>query len=427
MTTPSIRQTAYRLAAALLAVLSLPLVPAVAGLWPTWRGPAGNGVAPEGDYPISWSPVKNIAWSVDLQGRGASTPVVWENRIFLTFGRGGRNVLACLNRDGGQEWAVELGNERPGKHKKASGSNPSCATDGSHVFAYFKSGDLAAVDLNGNVQWHHNLQEMYGDDTLWWDLGTSPVLTEDAVVVAVMQTGPSYVVAFDKATGDVTWKQDRNVPAPSESAQSYSTPIVAGAGIDERIFILGADHVTAHDAATGKEIWRAGGLNPDQEQFFRSIASPVLAGSLLIAPYARGNTVTGIRLGGKGDVTQTHVAWTTRSMGADVPTPAVSGDRVFICRDRGTVVELNAKNGEVVAEVELEKNRARFSSSPILAGNRLYVVREDGTTFILSTRGGLRQIARNSLGNDEFVVATPVFVDGQILLRTYERLYCITR
>ncbi|MHC4875796.1 MAG: outer membrane protein assembly factor BamB family protein [Planctomycetota bacterium] len=395
--------------------------------WPAWRGPTGDGVAPAGEFPISWSGTKNIAWKIELPGRGASTPIVWGDSIFLTYGKDGKNVLACLSRSGEERWSVDVGEERAGKHKKASGSNPSCATDGSAVYAYFKSGDLAAVNFDGSVIWHHNLQDMYGEDTLWWDLGTSPVLTKDVAIVAVMQTGPSYLAAFDKKSGKVAWKQDRNVPAPSEAAQSYSTPIVTTIDGKERIFVLGADHVTAHDASSGKELWRVGGLNPDQEQYFRSISSPVLAGSTLVAPYARGNTVTGINLGGKGDVTKSHVKWTKASMGADVPTPTVKGSRVFVCRDKGVVSELDAATGKVVNEVELEKNRARFSASPVLVGDRLYVVREDGKCFVLSIAGGLKLIGSNELDEDEFVVATPVFVDGQILLRTYDRLYCISK
>lgn len=398
--------------------------------WPGWRGPTSNGVAAEGAYPTTWSATENVEWKVKLDGRGASTPVVWEDNIILTLGRGGKNVLVSYDRSGKQKWELEVGTEKAGKHKKASGSNPSCVTDGKLVFAYFKSGDLVAADLKGNLKWHHNVQEMFGEDTLWWDLGTSPILTKKHVIITVMQTGPSYLAAFDKATGDSAWKVDRNLNAPEEAAQAYSTPIVEWVGGKERIFVLGADHATAHDAATGNELWRVGGLNPTQHQYFRSISGPVLAGSLLIAPYARGGSVTGIRLGGSGDVTSSHVAWTALEVGSDVPTPTFLGDRVFICRDngksKGSLSTLDLKTGKVVDEILLEKNRNGFSSSPTLGGHHLYLTREDGTTFVVDVSDKAKVVSKNSL-DDEFTVATPVLVDGKILLRTYEHLYCISK
>ncbi len=401
---------------------------AMADNWPGWRGPTSNGIASSGDYPTSWSATENVEWKVKLDGRGASTPIVWEDNIILTLGRGGKNVLISYDRSGKQNWELEVGTEKAGKHKKASGSNPSCVTDGKLVFAYFKSGDLVAADLKGNLRWHINVQEKFGEDTLWWDLGTSPILTKSHVIITVMQTGPSYLAAFDKASGNSTWKVDRNLNAPEEAAQAYSTPIVEWVDGKERIYVLGADHATGHDAATGKELWRVGGLNPTHHQYFRSISGPVLAGSTLVAPYARGGSVTGIRLGGSGDVTKSHVAWTALEVGSDVPTPTFLGDRVFICRDsgksKGSLTTLNLKSGEVLDEILLEKNRNGFSASPTLAGNHLYLTREDGTTFVVNVADKAKVIAKNSL-EDEFTVATPVLVDEKVLLRTYEHLYCI--
>jgi outer membrane protein assembly factor BamB len=393
--------------------------------WPGWRGPNSNGIAAEGNYPTTWSATKNVAWKVDLNGRGASTPIVWEDNIFLTLGRDSKNILLCLGRDGKQKWEAEIGSEVAGKHKKASGSNPSCVTDGKHVYAYFKSGDLAAVSMTGQVVWQLNVQKLYGEDTLWWDLGTSPVLTQDNVIVTVMQTGPSFLAAFNKGSGDVAWKVDRNLGAPEEAAQAYSTPIVAVVDGQERIYVLGADHATGHSAATGKELWRVGGLNPTQHKYFRSISGPVLADDVLIAPYARGGSVTGIKLGGSGDVTKSHVLWTVEGVGADVPTPTYLDNRVFVCRDKGTVVALDRRTGETVGEVEVEKNRNNFSASPVRAGNLLYLTRENGTTFVVDVADGLKVVSTNELGDGEFTVATPVLVDGQILLRTYDHLYCI--
>lgn len=392
--------------------------------WPSWRGPHGNGVAPGKSYPTTWSATENVAWKIDLPGKGSSTPVIWGDKIFLTCGIEGNNACVAYDRSGKELWRTTVGPEKGGKHKKATGSNPSAVTDGKHVFAYFKSGDLACFDFDGKIVWSHNLQKMFGEDTLWWDLGTSPVLTKNHVVIAVMQTGPSYLAAFDKVTGEKAWKADRAVPAPSEAAQSYSTPVVLEEGGKETLVVLGADHITAHDAADGKELWRVGGLNPKQNQYFRSISSPVVTDGVVVAPYARGATITAVKLGGSGDVRKSHVTWELDDLGADVPTPAAANGRAYVCTDKGEVVCLDVASGKKIWSGQVQKNRNAFSASPVLADGKLYLVREDGKAFVVAAGDEFKVLAENDL-EGEFVVATPVFADGKIYVRTLERLYCI--
>tara|TARA_Y100000758_G_scaffold263189_2_gene202005 strand:+ start:1191 stop:2495 length:1305 start_codon:yes stop_codon:yes gene_type:complete len=393
--------------------------------WPNWRGPTLNGVAPKGTYPVKWSATKNVAWKIKLSGKGTSTPIIWNGQIILTSQEAGKNITLAVDRSGKTVWKTTSGGPGvKGKHRKASGSNPSPVTDGKGIYVYFKNGDLVCLTLAGKAVWQTNLQTAWGKDTLWWDIGTSPVLSADKVLVAVMQTGGSYVAAFNKSDGKVAWKHDRNLEAPLEAAQSYTTPIVLKRGGVERLLVLGADHVTAHEVASGKELWRVGGLNPGGQKYFRSISSPVIAGNLLLAPYSRGNTLTAIRLGGNGDVTKSHVAWMNKGgAAADVPSPIVQGDRAFVCSDRGRLTCLDVKTGKAIWSGQAEKNRQGFSSSPILAGGRIYITREDGKTFVVDSGDSFKVVAANELG--EFTVATPIFSQGQILLRTTEHLYCI--
>lgn len=399
-------------------------LPVHAATWPGWRGPSSQGVAPEGTYPIRWTESENVAWKAALPGAAGSTPAVTADRIFVTSPKEGQNALLCFSRGGELLWETTIGAERPGKHKKGSGANPSPTTDGQRVYVYFKSGDLAAVDFQGNIVWRTNLQQRFGPDDLWWDLGTSPVLTSRHLVVAVMQTENSYLAAFDPVSGDLAWKVDRNLGAPEEAAQSYSTPVVVEHNGQEQIVVLGADHCTCHAAEDGRELWRVGGLNPTQNHYFRSIAGPVVCDGVVIAPYARGETVTGIRLGGSGDVSRSHVLWHLNDAGADVPTPAAANGRFYVLRDKaGEVVCRDVDTAEVVWSRSLPRNRNSYSASPILAGGRLYCTREDGVTFVLNAATGEIE-AENPLG-DEFTVASPVCLDGQILLRTFEHLYCI--
>jgi len=396
----------------------------LAGNWPNWRGPDYNGVASGTGYPTHWSKTDNVLWKIELPGKGASTPAVWGDRIFLTCGIEGKNGVLCLDLNGKEVWKQNVGSEKAGKHAKATGANPSPVTDGERIYVYFKSGDLACLDYNGVVLWEHNLQELFGEDTLWWDLGTSPVLTHDNVVVAVMHSGPSFLAAFDRKTGKQAWKSDRNLGAPSEAAQSYSTPVVVHEGQRETLVVLGADHVTAHDATDGKELWRVGGLNPREEKYFRSISSPVVLDGIVVAPYARGSTMTAIKLGGSGDVTKSHIVWSKDKLGADVPTPAAVDGKVYLCSDKGGVSCLDVKTGKELWSGQVDKNRNAYSASPIIADGKIYITREDGTTYVLAQGPEFKVLATNEL-TDEFIVATPVFVDGKILFRTREHLYCI--
>jgi outer membrane protein assembly factor BamB len=418
---------------ALAAVLAAP--PSGAETWPNWRGPGLDGVAAGTGYATSWQggePGENILWRAPLPGLGSSTPAVWGDSVVLTCGIDGQDAVVCLDRAGRQRWRQDLGPERSGKHKKATGSNPSPVTDGSHVWVYFKSGRLACLTLaEGRPVWETNLQERFAEDTLWWDLGTSPVLTEKAVLVAVMQSGPSYLAAFERDTGKLLWKHDRTLAAPEEAAQSYSTPLVlagdpARGEPAEVLVVLGADHVTAHDAADGRELWRVGGLNPAGDRFFRSIASPVAVDDLIIAPYARGSTLTAIRRGGVGDVTASHVAWVRKDLGADVPTPAALPGRVVVCTDKGTVACLDAATGRTIWQEELPKNRNAFSASPVIVDGRVIVTREDGASWVLAVpAAGAAATVAGTGSLDEMTVATPVCLDGRIYLRTHDSLWCI--
>lgn len=402
---------------ALLTGCTLAAASAVADQWPNWRGPQSNGVAPQGSYPLQWNleTSENVLWKVPMEERTGSTPAVWDDLIFVTTGSGGKNVLRAYDWKGEKRWEITAGEEVPGKHKKGSGSNPSPVTDGKQVFAYFKSGDVACVDFTGKLLWHKNLQKEFATDTLWWDLGTSPVLTNDHLVIACVQSGPSYLAGFDKRTGEVAWKVDRMLDAPEEANQTYSTPLVLEHQGRQMLVVLGADHVTGHEAKDGKELWRVGGFNPDQDKYFRSISSPVAANGIILAPYSRGTTLTAISLEGKQ-------LWRKAEISADVPTPAAADDRAYVCNDQGRVACVALKTGEIEWSVETGKNRNAFSASPILAGRHLYVCREDGAVFVVDI-DKQEVVAKSEMG--EFTVSTPVFVNNRILIRTADHLVCI--
>ena len=397
---------------------------ALADNWPQWRGPNGLSTTGAGNYPTEFSAEKNVLWKVELPGVGSSTPIVWGDRIFVTSGIDGDDGITAYDWDGEIVWQEKLGPERPGKHKNGSGSNPSPITDGKQLVVYYKSGTVASFTLDGKLQWKTNLQELYGEDTLWWDLGTSPIFADGKIVIAVMQEGESYVVALDPADGSEIWKVDRTFPVQKETGQSYTTPYLTEIDGRETIVIWGADRLTGHDPTDGKTLWTCGGFNPEDKAMWRVIASPAFTEGIAVVPYGRTDFAAGVRMGGSGDITETARLWTRDDLGADCPTPVARDGRVYLLTDRGEIHNLDAKTGKTIWSDAIPRAAAKYYSSPILAGNILYCAREDGvlTTVEVGT-DGMRVISQNEIG--ERLAAAPVPVRDKLLVRGVSHLFCL--
>ena len=301
-------------------------------------------------------------------------------------------------------------------------ANPSLVTDGKHLYAYFKSGLLASITMEGEIAWSVNLQLEFGKDTLWWDLGTSPVLTSEGVLIAVMQTGESYLVTFEKMTGEVLWKVDRNFSTPEESDQAYTTPIVTTLNGKQVIVIFGADRLTGTDPKSGAELFVVEGFNPDARKMWRSIASPALFGQYVVVPYGRGNYVSGVSLFDCLAKTDNPILWTQEGIGSDTPTPVVRGNEVFVLGDKGTITCLDLKSGDISWSSRLPRSRTKCFSSPLLLGNRMYCFREDGVGHVIDIQAEGEVLSTVDL--EDSIVAQPIpYQDSMILVRTRQYLY----
>lgn len=416
--------------AALIFTVTMSASPGGDGNWEQWRGPDFKGVAAAGNYPVKFSADDDLLWKVSLPGKGSSTPVVWKDRIFITSAVGGGNNeedgVLCFDWTGKLLWQAKLGRQVPGRHPRGSGSNPSPVTDGRYLFVYFKSGTVAALDFKGDVIWKTNLQERYGQINMFWDMGTSPVLANGNVVIAVMHAGKSYVVAFEQKTGEVAWKVDRNYVCEMENDQSYTTPLVIKEKDRNIIVVSGADHVTGHDAATGEMIWETGGFNPDNQRSWRMIASPVAFNDILMVPYGRGRFLSGVKIRGKGDITEKGLLWQQERVGTDVSTPVVKEGKSYIVGFNGRVWCLDIETGKVHWEAKLPNDRGAIYSSPTLAGDNLYIIREEGVLYVCEIKpDGIKVL--NQVTFDDKFAASPVLVQNRILLRGDKNLYCIGR
>ena len=410
--------------AALLAAVHFDLADEQAN-WPRWRGPRDNGSIESGNYPAKFD---KVLWKAALPGKGCSTPAVWDRRIYLTAPTNGLDAALAFDWAGKPLWHTTLGPEQAGKHRKGSGSNASPATDGHAVFVYFKSGTLAALELDGQLRWQTNLVERFGPDTLYWDHGTSPVLTKSCVVMTRMHHGESWVVAFDKASGRMRWKVARNYHTPTEGDHAYTTPIVIQHQGKEALLVWGAEHMTAHDAADGKLLWSCGDFNPESIANWPAVASPVMAGDFLVVPYGRADRgqprLHGIKLGGSGDLAVAgHRVWKREDVGTFVTTPAAYKGRVYLVRDRGEVACLDPATGQTVWSNAFPKASANFYSSPLIAGGKLYAAREDGVVFVARVEDKFELLAENKMG--ERVIASPVPASDRLLIRGEQHLFCI--
>ena len=408
--------------------------------WRSWRGPLDNGSIERGSFPEKFG-AEQYLWRTELPGKGCSTPIVLDGRIYLTSPADGNDALLCYELHGGKEaWRAVLGKEARGKHRNGSGSNASPVTDGNAVFAYYKSGTLAAVDVEGEKRgkerWKTNLVERFGPDTLFWDHGTSPVLTKKYVVMARMHHGESWLAAFDKSSGEIAWKVARNYDTPTECDNGYSTPLVIQHDGKESILVWGAEHLTIHDASDGRVTWSCGNFNPDENRMWPSIATPVVVrggrgggGDMAVIAYGRNDRGTprlyGIRLTGSGDVTKTNHVWKRGDLGTFVPTPAVHKGRVILLRDRGEVACIDPATGDTVWESRLPKHRSNFYASPLVAGDKLYAAREDGTVFVANIADNkLEVLAENEMG--ETIIGSPVPVAAnRLIIRGAKHLFCV--
>lgn len=395
--------------------------------WRSWRGPQSSGSIEQGNYPVRFG-TDRLLWRTELPGKGCSTPIVLNERIYLTSPVDANDALLCYDSHGREQWRAVFSKENPGKHRNGSGCNASPVTDGQAVFVYFKSGTFAAVDLDGKVRWKTDLVERFGKDTLFWDHGTSPVLTDRYVIMARMHQGESWLAAFEKETGEMAWKVARNYKTPTECDQGYATPLVIQHNGRESILVWGAEHLTIHDAADGQVSWSCGNFNPDANKLWPAIATPVIVGDMAVIAYGRNDRgiprLYGIRLTGSGDVTETNHVWKRDDVGTFVPTPALYKGRVILVRDRGEVVCIDPATGKTIWEGAFPKHRANFYASPLVAGDKLYAPREDGTVFVASVANDkFELLSENDMA--ESIIGSPVPASNCVLIRGERHLFCV--
>jgi len=419
--------------------------PSSAANWPQWRGADGSGVSNEKNLPSDWNVSRNIKWKTPIEGRGHSSPIVWNNRIFLTTAVEGEVVpgakaikhmdgdkeflhpdsvgadrkhtfkVVCIDRASGKvlwESVAWEGTPYDNRHRKSSYAASTPATDGELVYAFFGTEGLYAYDFKGKLAWKAKLGNL---GTVGMGTGTSPVLHENLVIVQCDEENgaASFIVALDKKSGKEVWRTPRKVQV------SWSTPLLVRTAKRTELITSGTEAIISYDPATGKELWTHKGVESN------AIPSPVANSEMafLVAGFPA-KIAMALKLGGSGDLTgSANEVWKYSKGTAYVPSPILYQDYLYIMTDRGILTCIDARTGEVKYEGGRIPIPATFTASPVAFDGKLLLTSEDGDTFIIKSGPKHEVLGTNSVG--EPVYASPAIADGRIFIRGEHNLYCI--
>lgn len=418
--------------------------PSLAENWAQWRGPSFNGSTTEKNPPAEWSKTENIAWTLDMPGPSAATPVIWGDRVYVSStDSAAKSLLAiCIDRRSGKilwQHKVADGMQRDDKSTFAS---PSPAADGLRAVFFYGSGDLAAFDPMGQKIWSRNLQKDYGDFAFLWTFSTSPLLYNGKLYMQVLQRntavsgrgrkdGPndSYLLALNPADGAELWRVVRPSEAVSESLEAFSSPIPFEHQGRKEILVAGGDCLTGHDPATGKELWRWGTWNPTRIGHWRLVPSPIAGDGIILACAPKGDPVYAVKAGASGLLQQEEIAWKSErqsKVSSDVPTPMFyDGDFFVLSDNRKALSRVEPKTGNVKWSIDTP-GRKKYEASPSAAGGKIYIMNFAGDVTVVDAAKGeiLRTIPMGDEGDDMTRASIPI-AQGQLFIRTNKRLYCV--
>ena len=418
----------------LVVLVAMAKTPAVlAENWNGWRGPRGDGTSLETEAPLRWDGEAdhNIAWKVEVPGRGHASPIVWDERIFLVtcVEDTKERVLLCIDRDTGQTvWRrTVVKSPLETLHRLNSRASSTPATDGQSVFVVFLEVDgttvpapnvgtprpitpgvmvVASYDFEGNEQWKVKAGEFISAH----GFSSNPVVYDDLVIVNGDHDGDGYIVALDRASGKVRWKTGR-----PNNTRSYVTPIIRTMGGRTQMVLGGSLSVFSYDPHTGRAHWNIRGPT---EQFVASVVSDDRF-LYLTAGYPDKH-ILAIRPDGLGDVTDTHIAWRTTRGAAYVPSPIIEGPWLLVVSDAGIGSCFEAASG---MRLWMERIGGGHSASMVSAVGKVYVLSDEGVTTVIQPGPKLDVIAKNRLG--ERCSASPAISGGRIYIRGEKHLYAI--
>jgi outer membrane protein assembly factor BamB len=451
--------------------------------WSQFRGPNGTGVSATTGLPDAFGPSKNVIWKTALPA-GHSSPVLTDDRLFVTAHTTDKLLVICLDRKTGKIlWQREAPRTQQGRLQNVNGpASPSPVTDGSNVYVFFQDYGLLSYDRDGKERWKLPL----GPFNMFYGFGASPILVDDKVILPVDQDHPtSYLIAVDKNSGKVRWKVDRPIVI-----SGYSTPIVYQPKQGpKQIVIPESFQLSAYSVADGKRVWWVRGLacemksiaSQDGEYLYingwgfpqnqpgrqvptvsfeeglakydkdkdRHITKAEASGTeqmdkmlnaafeafdmnrdekldakdweVFRAMMASENGLLAIKMGGEGDQTATAIRWRYQKPVPQVPSTLLYKGVLYMINDSGILISFNPATGEVIKQGRLHGAIDKYFSSPVAADDKVFLIGQGGQVSVLKAAGDWQVLAVNELDDECF--ATPAIADGRIYIRTRSALY----
>lgn len=442
-------------------------------IWPQFRGPDSNPVGANAKLTDRWSKTENVEWSLEIPGRGWSSPIVTGGKVYVTtvttegkskppqIGTEYSNeyvaelrkqglpmeevikrvterdselphevmlhyFVYCLNLKSGKvEWQKEFYKGRPpgGRHRKNSFASESPVTDGKFIYVYVGNMGLWAFDLKGKPVWSTPLEA----NPIYLDFGTgsSPVLADNMVVIVNDNEKQQYIAAFDKKTGKQVWRTSRELAKGQPARSAWVTPFVWRHSMRTEIVTVGPGAVVSYDL-TGKELWRMSGVSG------APVPTPFAYDGLLHINGGRGRPLFAIRPGATGDISlakdetsNQYVVWSQPRAGTYLPSSLAYEGAVYTLTETGILSRFDATTGKMTYRTRIDPAATAFTTSPWAYNGKLFALSEEGQTFVIGTGEEFKLLHVNAL--DDFTLASPALVGDRLLLRTEHRLYSIRR
>lgn len=408
--------------------------------WPEFRGPHGDGHADAKNLPLTWSDTENVRWKTAIHDKGWSSPVVWGNQVWVTTAteKGDKGWAVCLDADTGKVVHDVLVFDRklnPPPAKKSppsiaatyeewaqfnSYASPTPAIEEGRVYVHFGISGTACLDTaTGKEVWKRTDLEC----NLHRGAGSSPILYGDLLILTFDGFDVQYLIALDKKTGKTVWKRDRTFHNPTingDAKKAYGTPLVIT--VDGRPLIVSpsAEATAAYDPKTGDEVWRVhhGGMNAPLRPVFGQ-------GHLFTASGDGGKQLVAVRPDGKGDVTKTHIDWSSSKGVPNRSSFLLVGDKLLMVNSGGITSCVDVKDGKQLANGRLESKAGKFWASPIVAEGKWYAFDDEGHGFVISADEKLDVLATNTLPAG--CRASPAAVGSALYVRTFTHLYRIEK
>lgn len=429
-------------------VALLSLIPSLqADNWPNWRGPFFNGSSAEKGLPTVFSKTQGVAWQTKLPGEGASTPIVWNNAVFVTSIDPENDAVQGMRIDaetGKIVWTKTLCKDTR-IDERSTFAGPSALTDGKIVWFFTGTGDLWALNFDGEEIWHRNMEDEFGVFAMQWTFSSTPQLHDGTLYLQILQRdvpvngrgrtdGPidSFLLAMEPDTGQTKWKHVRKTDAVQESKEAYSTPIPILHDGRPEILILGADYITGHDPTDGKELWRWGSYNPEKIGHWRTVPSPVYGKGTILACGPKGSPVYALAAGGNGFLLDTDRRWTSegKEVTSDVPTPLFYEGFFYILNERLKMLSCVEPMSGAIAWTKQLPAKVKLETSPTGADGKIYMMSHLGEVFVVSagpSGGEILNATTFGQAQSVYIRASIVPANGTLYIRTDDTLYAVRK